>query len=341
LLDDAQRHYDTSLRQRRAIYGDRHIKVAASLYMQHAIHAALNRPNQSLAVLHEAVQIARTAPAGDMPDLLPHLLTDLAGTLQQQGRLDEAEPAGAEALEMFRKRYGDEHLTVAYAKRALANLRRFRHDRTGAETLLHEAAATIVRLSPPKSNNLSPLLEDLGVLAMERGAYDEAAGFFRDAYDRTVATLGSGHPSVAHNLGLQASAEQTAGRHASAQKLARSALELTRRRHGRGHPATLGSLHILVEVMMQGGKEREAEPHIREALRIWAANQPDDPCEIAKLRVTLAWSLAAQSRAGALPIARDAYPSMIRDCRSSSGYAHLVANMQPMMARHFPSVLKP
>lgn len=341
MYDEAARHYDTSLTQRRQVFGDIHAKVAASLYMQHAIDFVMRRYDDATARLREAIRIARLAPpASDMPDLLPHMLTDLAGQLAVRRRFPEAAAASAEALTMFRQRYGNDHLTVAYAKRPLAAIRRSLGDLAAAEALLREAAATIQRLSPPDSQNVAPILEDLAVLAGDRGRHDEAMALLRDAYSRQEGAKGAGHPDLAHNLTLQARVETQARRFASAERLARAAVQSMERRYGEGSPPTLGSVQRLADVLLRAGKAREAEPHARRALNILVAQHRGKGCEVAYQRLSLASALAAQSRLReAEPLARESYFAIVSECAANGQFAHLRPEADDVLRTYFPDLL--
>jgi serine/threonine protein kinase/Tfp pilus assembly protein PilF len=124
----------------------------------------------------------------------------VAGVLQAEGNLAEAETAYREVLAMQRKLLGNEHPDVATSLNNLANMLRQRHDLAEAETMYREALAMRRKLLGNEHPDVATSLHNLASLLLERGDVAEAETMYREALAMQRKLLGNEHPAVATSL---------------------------------------------------------------------------------------------------------------------------------------------
>jgi tetratricopeptide (TPR) repeat protein/predicted Ser/Thr protein kinase len=130
---------------------------------------------RALAILHDADARA-VALLGEWNVLTAEVAENLAGTLLELDRLDEAEQQFARALEIRRRLVGSSHPTVARLEGALAAVRDRRGDYAGAEAGYRNALAILARHPEIASGlEVARTHRDLGLTLDHLERYDEAA----------------------------------------------------------------------------------------------------------------------------------------------------------------------
>ncbi len=144
--------------------------------------------------------------------------------------------------------------------------------------LLERALAAREAAFGPDSEELTPLLNDLGELLRSAGRYPEARRYYQRARAISERTLGPEHPDVSaiiNNIGLSLWSE---GKQAEAQQLIERSLALDEATFGRDHPRIGSSLISLGGLLQERGRPAEARPHLERALAIQRGSLgPDHP----------------------------------------------------------------
>jgi len=209
-----------------------------------------------LAVSHDLAQHLHgewaTRLGSDHPQAL-QVATNLARTLHEMGRYEQARQLDAKTLEHSRRTLGDDHPdTLISASNLAANLRKL-GDLTAARQLAEDTLARrrqVLGEDHPmtlvSSHNLALVLSDLG-------ESEAAATLAEDTYARSRHALGDDHPdtlSSAHSLAIRFC---ELGDFQAARALDEETLTRRLRVLGQDHPNTLASAHNLADDLRELG----------------------------------------------------------------------------------------
>lgn len=265
--DLAGPHFRSALELSRRIYGDEHPKVARDLYYMGAWLQGGDDMAAAISHYRQAIAMMRATDAENVN--LPYMLQDLGASLLSDGDAATSETLGREALELFRRRYGEEHLMVALSFERLGLVYEARGELGEAEAAYREAIERFTRLSDRQI--LPGVLRSLGNLKVMKGEYAEAEALLRESLDLTRKNLGESHPEVARSLVFLAEVQLHRGDYAAAEKATRAALEIYRQASPRGSSHITGALGQLSKTLIRAGSPARAEPYLREALA-WYGN---------------------------------------------------------------------
>jgi len=216
-------------------HGERH-ELAIHLWRS---LGALQREQGDPVAAEAAFRRAIAVGAALYPDGHPSLAEarrQLAATLIDYGRLDEAEPLLQQVLEYQRRALGAGHPDVGSTLNSQAILAWKRGDSDIAVQLLNEAVA-LWRAGEFKGR-LAGGLHNLGMVQKDAGRLDEAEGPLREALALRETVFGPDHVPVANTLRLLSEIAIVEGRLDQAQAMLERALKIERLRHGETHTQT-------------------------------------------------------------------------------------------------------
>jgi len=195
-------------------------------------------------------------------------LMDIGNLYDFNGCYREAEPLYKQALEIFRKIYGEYHPDVAQSLNNLAGLYddEGRYDK--AESLYKQALEIRRKIYGEYHPNLATSFNNLAGLYLKEGKYNEAEPLLKQALEIFRKIYGEYHPDVAISLNNLAELYYEKGRYAEAESLYKQALEIRRKIFGEYHPDVAISLNNLAGLYLKEGKYNEAEPLYKRALEI-------------------------------------------------------------------------
>ena len=195
-------------------------------------------------------------------------LNDLAETVVNQGKLDEAEPLFKRSLEISRRVLGPDDPGTLRAMHGLAYIDQVQGKFAQAEAI--DAEALEINRRVRGSDNLTTLgaMTSLANLYALRGKYDQAEELFRRALEALRRVAGPEHPSTLDCMTDLASALTDRGKYAQAEELNSQALEIERRVLGPEHAATLTAMNRLGLDYDGLGQFAKAEELHRQALEI-------------------------------------------------------------------------
>jgi len=219
----------------------------------------------------------------------PEVEAQLKGTigmiLLNNGRLQQAEPLLAQALEMQQRLQPGDHQSLADALDGLARVRRAMGRSVEAEGLCVLSLAMNRRLFRGDSPNVATALNSLAQARSDLGQFEAAESLFIEALQMFQRLFDGDNQSVAAALNNVATVRQSLGRFAAAEPLSIQSLEMLQRLFQGDHPSIASGLHNLAGVRGGLGRHAEAEPLLVQAL---AMNQRlykgDHPSVAASLR---------------------------------------------------------
>jgi serine/threonine protein kinase/Tfp pilus assembly protein PilF len=160
----------------------------------------------------------------------------LAATLVDYGRLDEAEPLLEQVLAFQRRVLGARHSDVGSTLNSQAILAWKRGDDARAVALLDEAVA--IWREGEHEGRLAGGLHNLGMVLRDAGRLAEAEAKLREALAMRERVFGPDHVPVAMSLRLLGEIAIHAGRFDEARAMLERALRIEIARHGEQHPQT-------------------------------------------------------------------------------------------------------
>jgi serine/threonine protein kinase len=160
----------------------------------------------------------------------------LAATLVDYGRLDEAEPLLAQVIEFQRRTLGPGHSDVGSTLNSQAILAWKRGDDDVAVALLGEAVA--LWRTARHDGRLAGGLHNLGMVLLEAGQLDTAEARLREALVLRESVFGADHVPVAMTLRLLGEIAIHERRLDEADAMLERALKIELHHHGETHPQT-------------------------------------------------------------------------------------------------------
>ena len=320
LYEDARPLLENALELRRRVYGDQHVLVAQSLTELGALRRDTGDYTGAEVLLEKALELRRRLlgenhPAvGESLEELALLLRErgqydeaesllrrvlerfessekvaevrsiLAGLLHQKGVFGEAETLHRQVLAEYRQRYGDRHPATAQALNDLASALIDQGRFEEPEPLLLEAL-DIYRARKWSDDHpvVISSLSNLGALATFQRDFAKAEGYYREAYERALVSMGPDHPNVSYILSGLGAARRQLGDLRGAEEALRRAAEIRRRAFGPGHILTTRAEGLLGACLRDLGQYREAESLLLSVVRVYAQLVPPRPREQRKM----------------------------------------------------------
>jgi CHAT domain-containing protein/tetratricopeptide (TPR) repeat protein len=211
------------------------------------------------------VVLASTHAQGQ--DDLARLLTAV-GRLRGEGKYAEAIPIAERAVDLARKRHGEEHTEFATAIAWLASVYRAQGRYAEAEPLYRRSLAIDEKALGSDHPNVGTSLNNLAELFRTQGRYAEAEPLYRRSLAINEKALGPEHSSVGSSLNGLAALYQYQGRYAEAEPLYKRSLAIAEKALGPEHPGVGAVLNNMAGLYQLQGRYAEAEPLYRRSLAI-------------------------------------------------------------------------
>ncbi len=289
--------------------------------MLYAVHPSEARGADTTLLKRILEDAARRLDAGEITDELveAELQHLVGGTFRRLGELSSAEKRLVRAVDVRRRRLGEEHPDTLSSIQALGSLRLAEDKLPEAEELFREALEGRRRaLGDDHADTLSSL-NALGVLKHERRELAEAEPLLRSALEAQRRVLGDGHADTLITLGNLAGLLMDTGRLSEAESCYREALEGQRRTLGDDHPYALTTLNNLGVLLNTMGRLAEAEAFYREALERRRRVLGDDHVETLGSLTNVGTALFGQ---GEFDEAEPFYREALEGCRRVLGPDH-------------------
>ncbi len=231
------------------------------------------RYDEAESILRETID--RLERGGSDESLLV-AMQSLGLVLKRSDRVEEARPYYDAAIEITRRRFGEDDYRTIEARSNLVGLLEFEGDIDGAERLSIDVMADFDRVLGRDHPLAITACANHAYLLVELKQFDEAEAYSRDALDRRERVLGPDHPdtlSSRHNRGFILEAQ---GDLESAIESQRDVIRGFRRTYGNEHPDTLIVIERLARLLSAAGRYEEALPFSREVFESKRRNLGDD-----------------------------------------------------------------
>jgi len=244
----------------------------------------------------------------NQPEVRAELEGIIALTYWDLGEPAKSEKMYREALDIWRKLFGNEHPKVAGSLYGLGTVLEGRED-AEAEKVYREALAIRRKLLGDESPEVGDSVHRLGAMLDNQGRREEAEVLFREALTIRKKVFGNEHPKVVDSQGCLATTLYVEGKKSPAEyeAEAREILAAYKRLLGNENFSVVGSFDGLAGFLQGQGRLAEAELLWRESLAMRRKLEGDEHPGTAFSLKNLAGVLTVEGRlAEAEPLYREA-----------------------------------
>ena len=222
------------------------------------------RFEEAEAVYRGLLQEKTKCPIDDDETLLA--MAQLAFSLLDQGKLDEAETLYRQCVSGNLRTKGVKHLETLTAIHNLAGVLRDGGKLSEAETLFRKALVGKTATLGEEHSETLATMNQLGHVLYRRRQFEEAESLYRKTLKLEQKLLGDSHPDTLSTLNNLALLLSETGRLDEAVRMYRQQLKLMEEKLGPDNPSTLTSVNNLAFALNRQGKFEEAERMYRRAL---------------------------------------------------------------------------
>jgi eukaryotic-like serine/threonine-protein kinase len=265
LYAEAEPHLRRALVLQRALHGERHADVAASMRSLAELLQARGDFAGADSLYRGTLALQRR--------LFGSVHAEVATTLDRLGQLrwDQGDYGASsgfyeQSLLLRRRLFGELHEDVAESINNLGLTRLQQGDYVAADSLARATLTLIRQLYPPDHVYVGVALLNAAKALEMRGSYEEAEALLEESLVMQRRRRGPEHPEVAVALDNLALVVSERGDDTRAEVLARQALDMRRRLLGDDHPDVGLSLQHVALVLARGGALAEAESLYRGSL---------------------------------------------------------------------------
>ena len=281
----------TALDQRRSMYGEDHPDVTESLVALGLLRVEQAQLDEAERLLRDAVNAARTAPAGHP---VPALATAALGkVLEERGEYPEAITLLERAV-VLHGQANSPASALATTMSELANTHFYAGNLDQSAALNLRVLELNRRLHGDRHPNVGDDLINLGAIASNRGQYREALDYYREALDIIEGWYGGNHPETASAMTILAQGLSYADQHREARELLERALAVQESVYGETHPRVAFALNELGNIDMRQQQFESAADAFARALSIYRRIYPDGHYRVAVALSNLAGARLAQ-----------------------------------------------
>lgn len=294
LARPALRHFEAALALYTTIYGDRHPRVAESLYYLGAAHYWAGDVEGTERLFRRSITIFRRSDPEN--GNLPHELQDLAAVLIQNNAVPpkEAGPLLDEAFRLSRRRYGALHPSTL----SIGETRAVLLSKTGNLDSAERISRDLIEKSRRSNDRwlLSNALSDLGRILDRRGDYGQAEAAEQEALAIAVEVYGERHVATARIREVLSEIHCRERRYAVAEEEARLSLSILEDSQPDARLPRVASWSSLGVALLRTGRATEAGRYLREALNALGPPAPPDDSRRAIVESLLGECLLADRR---------------------------------------------
>jgi CHAT domain-containing protein/Tfp pilus assembly protein PilF len=250
-----------------SLVGQKHPKVAQSLFNLAAQHQATGDLKQALPLFQKALEIYKEVLGEKHPDHARGL-NNLASLYKDMGDHKAALPLYKQALEITKEALGEKHRDYANSLSGLALLHKSIGDHKAALPLAQKALAIFKEVWGEKHPVYATSLTNLALLYQAMGDHKQALPLFKQAMATYKEALGERRPHHASSLYNLANLYKDMGDHKQALPLFQEALQITKEALGEKHPLYATGLCNLAALYQLMGDHKAALPLAEEATNL-------------------------------------------------------------------------
>ncbi len=260
----AELQIEAALRAYRSLTGKESSEYAHALHLRGTVRKLAGRPAEAELDFRAALAIQQAwGEAGAVA--AADCANDLALTLLDQRRFDEAEPLLREVLAFGRLRENEDEPIRGEAVNNMGSLHLARGEFALAAPLFSEAIDVNCRILGDSHPNIATNLDNLAQALQGKSDLDGALRAYREALAMRRELFADDHPELATTLHNLAVLHYVRGERDACEQALRESLTIFRRAHGLAHADTLTVVDSLVSVVGAAKRWDEAERLLLEA----------------------------------------------------------------------------
>ncbi|WP_234567723.1 serine/threonine-protein kinase [Rhodohalobacter sp. 614A] len=208
-------------------------------------------------IYRQIINIRRNDP--EQQSNLAINLNNLAILLQESGELDESEELYKEAIQVVKKKWGEEHPYMAYVLNGYAGIHEDRKDFKKAIDALTQALTIGRAVFPEEHPFIAVVLHNIGRDYEYAEDYETAVDYYRKALDLRRKSLPSDHIDIASSLDALGWVAIKTGQPTEAEPMLRQALDIRKQTYQENDWRVAQVESHLGRSLRQQGKIKEAK----------------------------------------------------------------------------------
>ncbi|MEZ5404323.1 MAG: serine/threonine-protein kinase [Bryobacteraceae bacterium] len=272
---------------------EQHLRIAAALGTLGQVLTGRGKYPEAIDALEQAQALQPETASGQERG---NLLMSLADAQFYAGRYDQTERLSREALDIYRRVYGEGHPRLADPMYNLGEVAIQRGRVAEAESWFRRTLGIHQNYYGEEHPETAASMRALAQAILMQKRFDEAQPLLERSLEIRRKIFGPVHPAVA--ITMNALGHVATGKHdyATAERMFRGAADAYRAIHGDGHHFVAIALANLSVVYIDRGEYARAEALLRDVLRRYAKVLPADHLEIAIGRVKLGRALVGAGK---------------------------------------------
>jgi eukaryotic-like serine/threonine-protein kinase len=256
-LETAEKLINTSLEQRKKLFGQDSAEVAETLMQLSLVRDYQAQYDEAESIARQALEMSKRHLSPDHPQVAK-ATSALGKILEDRGEYDKAIPVLEEAMRLQTKPEGPTpELSGTISELANCHFYAGHYDISNS---LNLRALTMDReLYGDRHPHISDDLINLGAIQAEKSQYAQAEKYYREGLDIIQSFYGKDHPETASALTMIARVLIPQNRLSEAESMLREALEIEERVYGKVHPRVASTLNEMGTIARQQGKFKDAE----------------------------------------------------------------------------------
>jgi serine/threonine-protein kinase len=248
---------------------------------------------EDAAPLVETLLAARDAAS---PRQLIDTLTQHASLARETGRLDEAEVAFHQAIELETETSGPVSAPLGALYNNLGNLHLDRSENDAAQAAYRQALEIFEQVYGPEHPLVGGALGNLATIELRRERYDSAADLYHRAIDIIIARRGPDHPDVARGYGQMGALYLDLGELDRAEEMLLKAHGIFASSFSASSREMSTANAYLGKVYNAQGRYADAEPLLRDSVAVREATLAPDHLHLLDAANALLENLRAQGK---------------------------------------------
>jgi eukaryotic-like serine/threonine-protein kinase len=266
-LDEANALLNSSLRERKSLYGPDAAPVAESLVALGLLRADQAQLSEAEKLVREGLAMSKRHLPPNHPEVAKAIAA-LGLVLEDRGAYDEAIKTLEEAVRLQSVK-GSATPELASSLYELASAHFYAGHYDTSESLNERLLPMYRQIYGDRHPRVADVLINLGAIKFDLGHYPEAERYDRQALDIVQAWYGKNNPETASDLTILARALVREDRFDEALGLLQQSLAIKEQVYGKVHPSVASSLNELGTAALKQGKNDAAEQYFLRMVDIY------------------------------------------------------------------------
>ena len=272
-LDQADSLLQSSLKQRKILFGAENADVADSLVALGLLRNAQAQYDEAERLVREGLEMKKRHLPPDHPSIA-RAVSAVGRVYEDRGSYEKAIPILEEAVRI-QSAAGSVNADLATSLTELANCHFYQGHYAISDSLNRRVLEMDRKIYGERHPHVADDLINLGAIQFEGGHYAESERFYRQALDIIRSWYGKDHQETASALTMLGRTLIAEGRIDEAGDQLQEALTIQERVYGAVHPRVASALNELGRVAQQQGKLDAAEANFRRMADIYRSVYKD------------------------------------------------------------------